>query len=177
MSGLDLIEQLARNAATPIIAIRKQGDLLGEKRCLGLGAGACLSTPISVEKLYQAVQAAIETTPRANIRIRTSLTITVNDLPLGGHAGPHVVVLSERGMFLPTSKPASVDTRLSLQIELSNQRIFAEAITLYSHRTFGGPYQEPGMGVEFTRIAPKDQERIRQFIRNEVTRGIMPLSD
>lgn len=177
MSGLDLIQQLSQIAATPIIAIRKQSDLLGEKRSLELGAGACLSMPISVEKLYQAVQAAVETTPRANIRIRAALSVTVNDLPLDGHPGPHAVVLSERGMFLPTNTPAPVDTRLSLRIEFNNIRIFAEAITLYSHRTFCGPYQEPGMGIEFSRIAQKDQERLRQFIRNEVTRGIMPLSD
>jgi CheY-like chemotaxis protein len=177
MNGLDLIQQLAQVVTSPIIAIRKQGDLLGEKRSLALGAGACLSSPISLEQLYQAVQAAIETTPRANIRIRASLSVGVNEQPLDGRPGPHAVVLSERGMFLPTGNPASVDTRLSLQIELNNHWIEVEAVTLYSHRTTGGPYQEPGMGVEFTRIAAKDQERIRQFIRNEVTRGIMPLND
>jgi CheY-like chemotaxis protein len=177
MSGLELIRKFAGIAKAPVIAIRKQGDLLGEKRCLELGAGDCLSTPLSAEKLFRAVQAAVETTPRTSIRIRTFLRITVNNLPLDGREGVHAVVLSEGGMFLPTTKPAPIDTRLSLHIELNNERITAEAVTLYSHHTGDGPYHEPGMGVEFARIAQKDRELIRQFIRNEVTRGIMPLND
>jgi hypothetical protein len=31
------------------------------------------------------------------------------------------------------------------------------------------------MGLEFVRIAPKDQDLIRQFIRNEVTQDIAPI--
>lgn len=35
-----------------------------------------------------------------------------------------------------------------------------------------GPHQEQGVGLQFVRIAPNDQEHIRRFIRNEVMRDI-----
>jgi hypothetical protein len=78
-------------------------------------------------------------------------------------------------MFLRTLRPAPLDTRLSLQIGLNDRIIAIEAVVRSSYRTGGGPYNEPGMGLQFVRTAPQDQEIIRQFIRNEVTRGIKPL--
>jgi CheY-like chemotaxis protein len=178
--GVALIHQLKQNPGTahvPVIAIRKQDDLLGEQRSLEVGAATCLAYPISAEKLFRAVQAAVESLPREYIRIRVLLPVKVDDVPLNGLGGASAVVLSERGIFLPTTRPAPVDTRLSIQIELKHRPITVEAVVLYNNRTVGGPYQEPGMGIEFLRIAPKDQERIRQFIRNELTRGIAPLND
>jgi hypothetical protein len=43
---------------------------------------------------------------------------------------------------------------------------------LYQYQAGSGPYLEPGMGVGFVQIAPKDQEHIRKFIMHEVMRGI-----
>jgi hypothetical protein len=86
-----------------------------------------------------------------------------------------VSVLSEHGMFLRTLRPALLDTRLSLQISLNDRIIAIEAVVRSSYRIGEGPYNEPGMGLQFVRTSPQDQELIRQFIRNEVTRGITPM--
>jgi CheY-like chemotaxis protein len=180
VGGIELIQQLKQHPGTahvPVIAIRKQDDLRGEQRSLEVGAAACLAYPLSAEKLFRAVQVAVETIPREYIRIRTLLPVQVNDVPLNGLGGASAVVLSERGIFLPTTRPAPVDTRLSIQIELRKRLIAVEAVVLYSNRTIGGPYQEPGMGMGFLSVSPKDHELIRQFIRNELTRGIAPLND
>jgi CheY-like chemotaxis protein len=178
MNGLDLMRQLAQNpgtAAVPVIVLTKQGDLIGDKRCREAGAADCLDKPVLAEQLFRAVEAAVETTPRTSIRIRTSLPVTVNNMPLVEVEGACVSVLSEHGMFLRTLRPAPLDTRLSLQIGLNDRIIAIEAVVRSSYRTGGGPYNEPGMGLQFVRTAPKDREIIRQFIRNEVTRGIKPL--
>jgi CheY-like chemotaxis protein len=178
MNGLELIRQLAQNpgtAAVPVIVLTKQGDLIGDKRCREAGAADCLDKPVLAEQLFRAVEAAVETTPRTSIRIRTSLPVTVNNMPLVEVEGACVSVLSEHGMFLRTLRPAPLDTRLSLQIGLNDRIIAIEAVVRSSYRTGGGPYNEPGMGLQFVRTAPQDQEIIRQFIRNEVTRGIKPL--
>jgi len=180
MHGLDLVQRLKQNpaiAGVPFIALMRQGDLIEEKRCFELGAADCLGQPISPELLFRAVQAAVETTPRANIRIRTRLPVTVNNLQLDRLEGECVSMLSERGMFLRTKSIAAVDTRLSFQLDLNHAFITAEAIVLYSYPIGGGPYHEPGMGLEFVGITPKDRELLRQFIRNEVTRGIAPEDD
>lgn len=176
--GFELVRELKQNPGTadiPFILLTQQGDLLGEKRCLELGVRDCLSRPVSPELLYRAVQTAIEATPRANIRIRTRLLVTVNARPLECGDGACISELSERGLFLRTRSPAPVNTRLSLQFDLNRALIAAEATVLYSYRAGGGSDHEPGMGLEFVRIAPMDREFIRQFIREQLTRGIEPI--
>jgi two-component system cell cycle response regulator DivK len=180
LSGCELIRRFKQNPDTahiPVIAVRKQEDQAGEKGCLDLGVSACLAYPISAEKLFRAVQTAAEPRPRAHIRIRTLLPVKVNDVPLNGLGGASAVVLSERGIFLPTTRPAPTGTRLSIQIKVKKKRITVDAMVLYSNHLVGGLYQEPGMGIEFCGIEPNDLEYIRLFIRDELTRGIAPLND
>ncbi len=178
MHGLDLMRQLRKNvriAAVPFITLRTQGDVLGERQSAELGATYCLELPLSAELLYRAVQAAVETTPRASIRIRTLLPVKMDNKTIAGIEGAYTSMLSERGMFLRTRLLAAANTRLSFQINLYGQVIAAEAVVLYNDQKGGGPHHGPGMGLEFVRIAPKDQDLIRRFIRNEVTQDIAPL--
>jgi hypothetical protein len=77
-------------------------------------------------------------------------------------------------MYVRTLKPAPVGSKLSLQIVVKDRTIALEALVLYSHRFGEGPFKEPGMGLKFISIAPRDQDFIRQFIREEVTKGIKP---
>jgi len=177
MHGLELMRDLRKNpstAAVPFIALRRSGDLLGEKQSLELGAADCFYHPVAAERLYQAVQTATENRPRACIRLRTTHPVRVQDLLLDGIEGASTLDLSERGMFLRTTEPAVVNTRLSLHLDLNGHPIPLESVVIYSYRTAGGPYLQPGMGLEFVRISPRDQALIRQFVKTEVTRGIMP---
>jgi len=177
MHGLDLMRNLKKDpgtAAVPVIALRRQGDLQGEKCSLELGACDCLYQPVAPEKLYLAVQSATETRPRKNIRLKTTMPVKVDGLPVTDSKSTYASDLSERGMFLQCAEPAAVNTRLSLQIDLNGHSIPVQAAVVYSYRTPGGSYLQPGMGLEFNRIAPNDQELIRRYVRNEITRGIAP---
>jgi len=177
MDGNDLLQIFKHNpriSFVPVITLRKNSDLLGEKASKERGAAYCLNEPVMADQLYRAVQALVETHPRTNIRIRTLLPVQVHTNPLTGIEGACTLDLSEHGMFLRTTRPAPVNTRLVFQINLYGQIIRAEGVVLYSNRTAGTPYTEPGMGLEFVRITQEDQDFIRQFIRNEVMRGIIP---
>jgi CheY-like chemotaxis protein len=179
MPGLRLVQQLKKDSSladVPFIALIRRDDLIGKQQSFELGAAESLYHPVSPELLYRAVQAAVETTPRTSIRIRTRLLVTVNNLPLEYIEGTCVSELSEHGMFLRTTTPAAVNTRLSLQFDLGHALIAIEAIVVFSSLTGGGSIHEPGMGLEFVRISTKDQDLIRQFIRNEITRGIAPMN-
>jgi c-di-GMP-binding flagellar brake protein YcgR len=134
----------------------------------------CLNKPISAELLYRAVQAATQERPRTNMRIRTIQPVQVHTTPGPSCDAAHTLDLSEQGMFLRTMKPAPEQSRLSIRINLNGLIIAAEAVVVYNCAQNSGPYKESGMGLEFTRIAPKDQELIRRFIGSEVLRGIMP---
>ncbi len=178
MNGIELIQRLRLDpgtAAVPFIVLVRPGDLIGDKRCREAGASDCLEKPVPAEQLFRVVEAAVESTPRTNIRIRTRLPVTVANMPLIDVGGACVSVLSEHGMFLRTQKPSPVNTRLSLQIGLNDRLIAIEAVVRSSFRIGEGPYNEPGMGLQFVRTSPKDQEIIRQFVRNQVTKGIKPM--
>jgi hypothetical protein len=49
-------------------------------------------------------------------------------------------------------------------------------VVLYAFGRGRDLFQEPGMGLKFVRITPEDREFIRQYIREEITRGVSPSS-
>jgi CheY-like chemotaxis protein len=178
--GLEMAQQLKQAPSTadvPFIFLTREGGQLAERRSLEqLGMAVSLTPPVSPEVLYRTVQQAVETTPRTCLRIQTRLLVTVSNMPLNFTEGTCVSELSESGMFLHTPNPAVVNTKLSLQFNLNQSIIAVEAKVIYNSRISGGPKHEPGMGLEFVRIAPRDRELIREFIRNEVTRDITPMN-
>jgi len=175
MNSIEFLQLLNHNPSTayvPLIFMRKADDVIGEAQCFEQGAVDCLSKPVSVEQLYSVVQKTLELTPRAYLRIKTMLPVQAGEMPHECLDNAYTTDLSEGGMFVRTQKPASVNTRLSCQIHMFEQAIQIDAVVLYRNRASGGIYPESGMGLQFNRIAPKNQELIRRFIRNEITRGI-----
>ncbi len=177
MSGVDLIRLLRqdpRTAAVPVILLAPAGDGSAERRSRAAGAVACLAKPVQAEELYRTVQTAIEATPRSSIRIKTRLSVSVNNVPLDCVEGECASVLSEHGMYVRTLSPCPRDDRLTLELNINGRVVAADAAVLHSYGPGEGPFSGPGMGLKFLRMAPGDQEFIRQFIREEVFRGIMP---
>jgi CheY-like chemotaxis protein len=177
MSGLDLfyvLQQDPRTTSVPVIAITGNGDPDIMARCERTGFAACLQTPVAAEELYRAVQHAVEPRPRSNIRVYTWLPVTVDHTPLDCGGGECATVLSEHGLYIRTLKPSEPNTVITIELMLHGRPIAAEAVVLYKHRFGEGPFGEPGMGLKFLRIDPIDQQEIRQFIRSEITHGIVP---
>lgn len=108
------------------------------------------------------------------MRIRTTQSVKVMNMPFEGFEGAYALELSERGMFLRTSKATVRDMRLSLQLDLNGQVVVTEAVVVYNCKADAGPYHEPGVGLQFVQISPADQERIRKFIMREVLKDISP---
>lgn len=174
MSGADLnslLKQDQRTASVPLIFLRPSGDEAAERRCFALKIPSLLK-PVGVEDLYRAVQASIETTPRSNIRIKTRLTVAVNNVPLDCIEGECASVLSEHGMYVRTREPQRRNEHVTVEININGRVIPAEATVLYSHRHGDGPFAEPGMGLKFLRMAPEDHAFIREFIREDVMREV-----
>ncbi len=175
MSGFDFMQQLRDyppTAALPVIAVIDQDELSVKQRCFELGAMECLSRPVSPELLYRAVQVAAEKTPRTSMRIRTTQPVKITNMPLEDFEGAYALELSERGLFLRTTRNAVRNLRLSLQVDLNGHRVYTEAAVVYNCPARTGPYSEPGVGLQFVQISKNDQEHIRSFITNEVLRGI-----
>ena len=178
MKGLELIKRLKREQLTanlPVITKIEKHTPDKERLCVQAGAFACIGDPVRAEELYRAVQAAIESTPRSNIRIPTHLPLSVNNVSLESGKGEFASVLSEKGMFVRTLKPYPPSSAVSVQIRIKDRIIGIEAVVLYIHKFEDGFFKEPGMGLQYTRIASPDQAIIRQFVDEEINRGIKAL--
>ncbi len=174
MRGLEFftrLRQAPRTAAVPFLIVLADRSPETERQCRQAGASS-INGPIQAEELYRTVQAAIEQTPRKNIRISGIIPVTVNGKPLDCAEGECASVISEHGMYVRTLKPYPVGSRLSVQIVLKGRSVTVQADVLYSHRFGEGPFKEPGMGLKFVQIARQDQDFIRQLIREEIMKGI-----
>jgi hypothetical protein len=98
----------------------------------------------------------------------------VNNAPLDYKAGECGTMLSEQGMYVRTLKTSPAKTTLSVTMTIKGRTITLDAELLYSQQLGHGPAGQPGMGLKFVRIAPEDQEFIKQYIHDEVTQGIAP---
>jgi len=172
MSGLDLlarIQQEPRTADIPVIALAANRDQGTEIRCLRAGFSAFLGTPVGLEELYRTIQTAIgEPVTRASLRVRTQMPVIVDNVPLDGVKGECALVISEHGMYIRTLKPHPPNAHLTVQISVKGRTIAADAVVLYRHRLNEGNIGEPGMGIKFARIAPRDQEFLRLYIHDEI---------
>lgn len=127
---------------------------------------AFLRKPLDVIVFYQTVQAAIEKSPRRNIRIVSHLRVRFLDSAEGTEG--YATVLSEYGMFFRTFKPRSQHSVIPLTIEIHGRLIRAEAIVLYAVPFEEGLFKEPGMGMKFTNINREDRKVIASFILEEL---------
>ncbi len=175
MSGLDLfhlLKQDPRTSYVPVVFLIPAGDEAAERQCREAGASGCISKPIQAEELYRTVQATIEPAPRKNMRIKTHLAVSVNNVPLKCIEGECASILSEHGMYVPMSKPYPKNEQINIQIKINNRNVSAKASVLYRHMHGEGPFKEPGMGLKFIGMASEDKDFIRRFIREEATKGI-----
>jgi DNA-binding response OmpR family regulator len=173
VEGFKLLRQLKSSPATahiPLIGtIRNDSPGLRE-RCIEHGALDYLRQPIEADAFYSAVQAAIEKNPRSCIRLRTVLPVKVHGNAGDSLYGAYTLAISADGMFLRTTSPLSLNSRISLELNVSGRAIAAETEVVYSCQT--GACEEPGVGLRFIDISRSDRALIRQFIQREVMKGI-----
>ncbi|HTF99541.1 MAG TPA: response regulator [Nitrospirota bacterium] len=177
ITGPELIHRLSSNTATnhiPLVGLLTTESAEDKRRCFDCGAIGYLCRPIDAETLYRTIQIAVEKNPRTGMRVRTIQPVRFEHGDTEGLRGAHTLDLSTHGMFLRTTHLPSVHTQIGLQFDLSGRTISTKAVVLYSCTHNEGPYREPGIGLRFLDIEPKDQEHIRQFIRADIMRGAGP---
>ena len=178
MSAAQMIRALRKKPSTADVPVIIKLEHLIPKivqKCLEAGAAACIKKPVEPQELYRVVQATIETTPREHIRIKTRLSLAVNNTPLDFNAGECATMLSSRGMYVRTRTRYPVKTKLPVRVTLNDRTIPALATVIYSHAEGEGPFGEPGMGLYFEDISPQDQDCLQRYIDGEVTKGLKPL--
>lgn len=155
----------------PFIVIVGKADPPFERACLAAGALTCLRAPVTIENFYRVIQVAIEPVPRMTIRISANLPARIQ----GTRTDECVRAISENGAYIMTRSPYPLKSRLPVQIMLAGCVISADAEVIYRCGCGDDGKSEPGMGLQFVSISDQDRDRIRLFIRKEMTKGIRPL--
>ncbi len=164
------LKQLDSSGEVSILVAAGKKDEVDERACLAAGAVTCLKLPLKVETLYRTIQVAIESVPRMNIRINTKLPIVLDDK--SNSQGKFATTLSESGLFLQTSEPCPLKSRVHLKLKVAGRIVSADAVVIYAHKQGRHAHSKPGMGLQFMEISDRDQEHIRSFISEEIKKGI-----
>lgn len=175
MPSVDLVRQLRRDAGTASVPVIVKGARIADgdkQRYREAGVTAFLDLPETAESLFRAVQRAIEATPRSNIRIRTRLPVVVDGKQLDCGHGECVSELSEYGMYIRTHHPWPLHKKVSVQVTFQDRTIDLEAEVLYCHQSGEGPFREPGMGLKFIFLNPRDRNYLKAYIHEEITKGM-----
>lgn len=151
---------------TPVIVLNARPDPEFERACLEAGALTYLRAPVTIENFYRVIQVAIEPMPRMSLRVNTNLPVMIS----GTRKDERAQCISENGAYILTSSPYPRNTKLPVRIKLSECLISADAVVLYVKKSDGNG--QSGMGLLFERISPEDQQRIRLFIREEMTKTV-----
>jgi twitching motility two-component system response regulator PilH len=177
MGSSAFLKHLKQNPATkaiPVIICSLSDETAVHEAYLREGAVSFLKKPIDPDLLYAAIQKATEPAPRKYIRLTTCLPVVLRDAAAGEQRQEACVsALSEHGAFISMTDPRPKGMIVSLTIRLKDIPISVEGTVLYSFDPKNSPLKTPGMGVQFTRIEPRDQQRIKDFIDARL-RGDMP---
>lgn len=178
MSGVDLlkrIKQEPKTAPIPVILLTSNDDPGTEELCLAYGCASFLRKPIEPENLYYAVQHASESAPRSYVRLKTFLRAEVGGRTAsGGTREPEMITaLSENGCYVRTLTPRAVNSVHAVEFKIEQTPVKVDAVALYSYTMKKGPFKEPGMGMKFAAIPDEDRQRIRNFIKGQITKDIL----
>lgn len=178
--GLELFRHMRQDHRTrnvPFIIYTSNRDPEMRQACEAAGCAAYLTYPTSLEAVYAAVQKATQAKPRNFVRLTTSIDVVVGDDRTVGAARQDVIIgISEKGMFVNTSRQLEFGTILPFTFHLPNApgwlfRI--EGQVLYAHA--GADMRKlPGMAVKFLKMGDQERELLKDFIKQKLMEGIAP---
>jgi len=179
MGGIDFIKKMKgsdRTKTVPVIVLTAEEDAHIRSACLGIGCAAYLIKPVEPDHLFRTIQTALEPTPRANIRLSTTLKAVVGEEATQDRAArsEYATTISEGGFYLRTLSPWPKNALIPVSIFIKDREIRAKAVVLYSHVMEEGTFREPGMGMKFVEISNDDRSFLRNFIIEQLTFDIMP---
>ena len=178
MTGLELmrrVKQEPRARTVPFIIMTRELTPELEEQCRQAGAAGCLNKPVQADELFRMIQPIIEPgSRRRNIRIKTRLSVTMDDTPLDLDQGECASMLSTKGMYIRTLRSFLLNAPVHIQIDLNGQIVSAEAKVIYLDTSVAGSSKMTGIALLFEKLMPQGKELIRRFINDEVNHGLAP---
>jgi CheY-like chemotaxis protein len=169
------VKSRERNRTIPVIVLTAEEHESTRSACLDAGCVAYLLKPVDPSALHRAIQAAVETIPRENIRINTSLKTVIGEKQEREAAEriEYATTISEKGMYVRMLSPLAKNELLPVRVYVEDREIKAKAMVLYTNAFERGTFTEPGMGLKFIEISEDDQRFLRDFINAQLVSDIV----
>jgi type IV pilus assembly protein PilZ len=99
---------------------------------------------------------------RESPRIATNIEITFREN--GSFLRSYMLNVNNGGLFLKTEKPLSIDAEVTMQIQLpdDNENMTVEGQVVWTNTN--SKSFPSGMGIQFTKIMPEHQNKIKAFV-------------
>ena len=153
----------AQLKAIPFLIMGEKSDEKALEESLKKGATAYIFKPINPTLLYRVIQKITEKKPRQNLRARIIFKVTV--LCQNQKRVSFASNLSEAGVFIRSTKPIPVGTKVSISMDLpSTKPIEVEGVIVNIVEFNRDSFIEPGMCIRFTNIDNNIQLGLRKFI-------------
>ena len=170
MNGDEVCRQLKldpETSLTPVIMVIQQGDASSIAACKAACCDDILYKPVRREDFLRASLDLLSLTERLAPRIESRLLVRYG-LRQERLFEQYTVNISAGGLFLATEAHLSIDTRLSLQIELADGQpplCCHGRVAWINHPDWIKKLRLPhGMGVEFIDITDEQQQRIMHHL-------------
>ncbi len=175
MNGLELLRHVREEVRTrnvPVVIYTSNRDPMVQQACEDEGCAAFLRHPCTLDDLYQVVQRAAGVRPREFVRLSTRIEVAIEDV--GDLRQDLISDISAHGMFVSTNEPLPYGSTHWFSFPLPNApgwiiRVEGQVQHLQSP---AGPGRRTGMGVKFLRIGEAEREFVKDFVRQEMTRGL-----
>ena len=158
-----------------IITVSDEGDRQALEESMQKGAHGYVTVPVSPTKLYSTIEKLGEARARLTPRLRMIFSVSYTDGKTNRKG--FATVLSEKGVFIRTTKPFPKDSQLKVHLDLPSARpIILDSKVLYTIEAKAGRHKnyEPGMGIKFTEISPEIQTGLRGFIEGQLKTDLDP---
>ena len=175
MSGLELLKHIKQEEGirnVPVVIYTANRDPAVQQACEQAGCAGFLRHPCRLDDLYATVRKAIGIHPRKFVRLNTRLEVVIEDIE--DDRLDFIADLSEDGMFVSTTSPLPYGSIHTFAFHLPTAPgwvVRAEGQVQHMHL---GPGQRksPGMGVQFLRIGDQERTLVKDFVTQEMTRGL-----
>ncbi len=170
MNGDEVCRQLKMDSETaqiPVIMVVQQGDAPAMAACKAACCDDTLCKPLRREDFLRASLGQLSLAARLAPRIESRLLVRYG-LRQEHLLEQYMVNICTGGLFLATEAHLSIDSRLSLQIELTDGQpplCCHGRVAWINHPDWIKKIQLPhGMGIEFIDISEEQQQRITRHL-------------
>ena len=177
ISTLRRIKADTAMAQIPVIMISTDMSPETVNMCKALGCSDCLSKPIRVDDLHEAIQNSFFAGSSGPVRkyIRTACNKKISVQSNGTKYDLHTEVLSEGGVYVRKEEPLPIGTDVAVTLQLESAKTLRlKGRVIYTKETLGDLSNlSPGMAIQFYGLSGQEQEEMNNYLKTLVAGDLL----